>query len=114
MAKFALKILDPRRVLLEGQVESVFVPGDRGEFELLPYHAPLVSLIREGNVVVDWTTTLPVRRGMVRFASNECVILVEEPRHRVPVAVLSSIQARKSKGGAAVHAGPEAEQGHVA
>jgi len=108
VAKFALKIMDPMRVLLEGHVESVFVPGDRGEFELLPYHAPLVSLIREGNVVVDWTTVLSVRRGMVRFANNECVILVEEPRHRVPVAVLSSIQARKSKGG------QEAEQGHVA
>jgi F0F1-type ATP synthase epsilon subunit len=62
----------------------VFLPGDLAEFELLAYHAPIISLLREGRVVVDWETVIPIRRGMVRFYNNECVILVEElgPRAR--------------------------------
>ena len=97
MARFALKILNPKHVLFAAQVESVFLPGDQGEFELQSQHAPLISLLKEGAIVVDWTTAIPVKKGMVRFSDEECVILVEEPVHRERVPVLSSIEARRRK-----------------
>jgi F0F1-type ATP synthase epsilon subunit len=87
LASFALKILNAKHVLFEGQVESVFLPGDQAEFELLPYHAPIVSLLREGHVVVDWKTSIPIKAGMVRFLDNECVILLEEQKPRKPAGV---------------------------
>lgn len=71
-------ILSPRRVLFDGKAASVFLPGDQAEFELLDSHAPIVSLLAPGNVMVDWNTSIPVRRGMVKFDRNECMILVEE------------------------------------
>jgi F0F1-type ATP synthase epsilon subunit len=52
--------------------------GDLAEFEILDYHAPIVSLVRPGNVVVDGHHHIPINRGMVKFSNNECVILVEE------------------------------------
>jgi F0F1-type ATP synthase epsilon subunit len=48
------------------------------EFELLDFHAPIVSLLRPGNVVVDWKRTIPIKKGMVTFDKNECMVLVEE------------------------------------
>lgn len=75
---FRLTILNPKRVVYEGDAESVFLPGDRGEFEILPLHAPIVSLLRSGNVVVDWKRVVPIKNGMVKFDRGECVILVEE------------------------------------
>ena len=71
-------ILNPKDVIFEGEAESVFLPGDLAEFELLDYHAPIVSLLREGNVIVDWKEKIPVTRGMVKFDNNECMILVEK------------------------------------
>lgn len=85
-ATFSLKVLNPKHVVFEGTVESVFLPGDMGEFELLAYHVPIVSLLKEGDIVVDWKTRIPIRKGMVRFVNDECVILLEEQRKPKPAA----------------------------
>lgn len=79
-ATFALKVLNPKQIVFEGQVRSVFLPGDAGEFELLPYHAPIISLLKMGDIVVDWKERIPIRKGMVRFLGDQCVILLEQER----------------------------------
>jgi len=71
-------ILNPKHVMFEGEAASVFLPGEEGEFELLDYHSPLISLLGRGSVVVDWKTSVPIRSGIVKFNRNECVVLVED------------------------------------
>ena len=71
-------ILNPKHVLYEGEARSVFLPGDMAEFELLVYHAPIVSLLRPGQVTVDWNVSVSIKKGMVKFDQNECMILVEQ------------------------------------
>ena len=71
-------ILNPKHVLFDGEAKSVFLPGDLAEFEILDFHAPIVSLLRTGEVTVDWKTRIPIKKGMVKFDHNECMILVEE------------------------------------
>ena len=71
-------ILNPKHVLYEGEARSVFLPGDMAEFELLDYHAPIVSLLRPGQVTVDWNVRVSIKKGMVKFDQNECMILVEQ------------------------------------
>lgn len=78
MATFLLKILNPKQVVFQGDVRTVFFPGDKGEFELMAYHAPIVSLLKEGEIVIDWETRIPVKKGMVRFLGDECVVLLEQ------------------------------------
>ncbi|MEI6788857.1 MAG: hypothetical protein WCL49_10310 [bacterium] len=77
-ATFSLKVLNPKHVVFEGPVETLFLPGDAGEFELLAYHVPIISLLKEGDIVIDWKTRIPIKKGMVRFSNDECVILLEE------------------------------------
>jgi F-type H+-transporting ATPase subunit epsilon len=73
-----VRILTPKHVVFEGEARSVFLPGDAAEFELLDHHAPIVSLLRGGAVTVDWERKIPIRKGMVKFDRNECMILAEE------------------------------------
>jgi len=73
-----LTILNPKHVIFEGDASSVFLPGDLAEFEILDHHAPIVSLLVKGEIVVDWHRRIPIRQGMVRFDRNECMALVEE------------------------------------
>ncbi|OVE74261.1 hypothetical protein BVX94_00870, partial [bacterium B17] len=61
-----------------GDAKSVFLNGDMAEFELMDHHAPIVSLIRPGDVIIDWKMKIPVKEGMVKFDKNECMILVEQ------------------------------------
>ncbi len=72
-------VLSSRDALFEGAARSVFLPGDLAEFELLDYHAPILSLLRRGDVVIDGRARIPIERGMVKFDQNECTVLAEEP-----------------------------------
>ena len=71
-------VLNTEHVVFDGEAASVLLPGDQAEFELLDFHAPIVSLLRRGEVGVDGRNRIPIKKGMVRFDNNECVILVEE------------------------------------
>ncbi len=71
-------ILNPKQVVFDGEAHHVFLPGDMAEFELLDFHAPIVSLLKPGKVIVDWERIIPIKQGMVKFDKNECMILVEQ------------------------------------
>ena len=73
-----LTILNPKHVVYEGDAKSVFLPGDMAEFEILDYHAPIVSLLRPGEVIIDWKIKVPIKQGMVKFDDNVCTVLIEE------------------------------------
>lgn len=46
---FELKIVTPTRELLKGEsIDEVFVPGYKGELNILPGHAPLVTTLQPG------------------------------------------------------------------
>jgi len=75
---FRLTIISPKNLIFENNVTSLFIIGDRSEYELLAYHYPLVGLIQKGDIIIDWKRRIPVRSGILRFFANECTILVEE------------------------------------
>ena len=73
-----LKILDSRRIIYHGQARSVFVQADTGEFEILDFHRPLVSLLRKGVLVVDQEKVFAVNKGVINVSANQVIALVEE------------------------------------
>ena len=75
---FRCIILSPKNLIFENVVSSLFIIGDRSEYELLAYHYPLIGLVQKGDIVVDWKKRIPIRSGILRFFANECTILIEE------------------------------------
>ncbi len=75
---FKCVILSPKRLIYENNVWSVFLTGDRGEYELLAYHYPLLGVLKKGDVIINWEEKIPINGGVVSFLANECTILVEE------------------------------------
>ena len=53
-----LEIVSPEATLFSGEVTSVAVPGVNGEFEMLTNHAPIVSILKSGNVTINGDVTL--------------------------------------------------------
>ena len=53
-----LEIVSPEATLFSGEVVSVTVPGINGEFQMLNNHAPIVSLLQEGEVKIEGDITL--------------------------------------------------------
>ena len=81
--QFRCVILSAKRLILEQEVSSVFISGDRGEYELLAYHYPLIGIVN-GEIVVNWEKRLPVKGGVIRFFANECNIMIEEKIEDAP------------------------------
>ncbi len=75
---FKCMVLSPNKLIFEREVESVFLTGDRGEYEILAYHYPLLGVLKESDIIIDWKEKVPIRGGIIRFFANECIILVEE------------------------------------
>ncbi len=48
METLRLEIVTPTGVLFDDEVKMVTVPGKEGEFGILPHHASLISLLKEG------------------------------------------------------------------
>lgn len=90
-----LEIVTPEETLLHTDVELVSVPGINGEFQMLNNHAPIVSLLIEGNVkfkgenvIIEeefehkFTTNkteymLPIKSGTIEMKENKVIILTE-------------------------------------
>ena len=75
---FKCIILSPNNLIYENEVKSVFFKGDKGEYEILAYHYPLLGVLIQGDIVINWKERVPIKGGVVRFFANECTILVEE------------------------------------
>lgn len=75
-----LKIISPEKILFQGEVENVLVPGEMGKFEILNNHAPIISTLVEGRVVYtinDEKKTIMVKGGFVEVKRNEVNLCVE-------------------------------------
>jgi len=52
MATFHFDLVSPERLLFSGDVDQVDVPGSEGDFGVLAGHAPLVTTLRPGILVM--------------------------------------------------------------
>lgn len=78
MTNFKVSIYMRDKVAFEGEGWSVFLPGDTGEFEVLAFHKPILSLLKEGKVIIDQSKEFPVKKGIMRFHNEELVVLAED------------------------------------
>ena len=75
-----LKIVSPEKIEFDGAVESVFVPGTMGQFEILNNHAPIISTLQKGMVeytVAEGRVQLEIQGGFVEVQKNVVSICVE-------------------------------------
>jgi len=75
-----LKIVSPEKVEFDGEVASVIVPGVVGSFEILPDHAPIISLLETGTVeyaAADGKHQLAIAGGFVEVKKNMVSICAE-------------------------------------
>lgn len=75
-----LRIVSPQGIVRECECKSVGVRSREAEYEVLDFHAPLVSVIRHGSVVIDAEESVAVDSGLVCIGEGRCLVLVEEQK----------------------------------
>lgn len=73
---FKVCIIEYSQLIFESTARKVVLPGDYGEFEVLAFHYPIISLLRDGYIEVD-EVNFPVRRGIAKFDANGLTVLMQ-------------------------------------
>lgn len=71
-----VEVLTQAQVVFDGVANTVILPGDYGEFEVLPFHWPIVSILVKGEIIID-EMGFPILKGIARFSKDKLVALVE-------------------------------------
>lgn len=75
-----LKIVSLEKIVFDGQVERVVVPGTSGAFEILTNHAPIISTLERGTIVFhdsEGTHEVETTGGFVEVQKNNINVCVE-------------------------------------
>ena len=89
-----LQIVSPEAQLFSGEVESVTVPGKSGSFQILNNHAPIVSTLVSGKVIIKGNlklnkdnkekfiqegnqTILNIQTGAIELNDNKAILLID-------------------------------------
>ena len=89
-----LEIISPETTIFSGEVLSVSVPGESGSFQMLNNHAPIVSSLKPGKILIEGDlkikeehknkfkdqngkTSFIVNSGTIEMNNNKLVILAD-------------------------------------
>lgn len=77
---FKFELVSPERLLISKDVRSVLVPGDEGDFMIMPNHSPVMSTLRPGIVEIDdgeSKTSYFVKGGFAEAGPTSLTLLAE-------------------------------------
>ncbi|MFZ1687507.1 MAG: ATP synthase F1 subunit epsilon [Flavobacteriales bacterium] len=76
-----LEIITPDKEIFKGDAKSVSVPGVDGSMGFLDNHAPLITVLKAGDVKVTLPSGkvehFPVKGGVVEVLKNTVLVLAE-------------------------------------
>ena len=83
-----VKFITPHRVLFDGEVDMIVVPGAKGRMGILENHEPTITKLIEGSVELHQsgvaTQSHHIKSGFVEVSLTECKIFgIEEVRRRL-------------------------------
>ena len=80
--KVTFELVSPDRLLMSVEADAVAMPGMEGDFGVLPGHAPVISALRAGIIVVEGAADSPDRiyiaGGFAEISADRLVVLAEE------------------------------------
>lgn len=92
-----IKLITPEKIIFEGEVLSVTIPTTTGAITVLPTHAPLVSSITKGELVIktkDEELHFAVFAGVIDIRPGSIVnILVDRGEKAEEIDVVRAQQA---------------------
>ncbi|MRR19141.1 ATP synthase F1 subunit epsilon [bacterium] len=76
-----IEIITPDRSVYSGEVRSVRVPGRKGSFQVLKDHAPIISTLDAGTVIIaddeGRETRFEITGGVIEVKKNRIILLAD-------------------------------------
>ena len=81
MTEFTFRLVTPQRIVFEGSVVSIQVPGSEGYLGVLAHHAPLITTLKPGKLEMrdpsGRVTAYAVTGGFLEVSDNVASVLAD-------------------------------------
>lgn len=81
MQTFRLEVITPSGLIFDGEVKSITVPGEEGEFGVLAQHVALTTMLKAGVIDIEKadksSESIVINWGSIQITQKEVVILVD-------------------------------------
>jgi F-type H+-transporting ATPase subunit epsilon len=79
-----IEIITPDKKIFEGEIKSVRVPGKKGSFQVLKDHAPIISTLDNGPVMIvdeeNKEINYEISGGVIEVKANVIILLADSVR----------------------------------
>jgi F-type H+-transporting ATPase subunit epsilon len=76
-----IEIITPDKKVYEGDIKSVRVPGKKGSFQVLKDHAPIISTLEQGKVIMieqeGEERIFEISSGVIEVKANKIILLAD-------------------------------------
>ena len=98
MATFRLELVTAERVMYSDDVDMVIAWGTEGQLGILPFHAPLMTMLQPGELIVkkdDEESYLAVTGGFLEVRPDKVIILADACERADEIDVVRAQEARR-------------------
>ena len=98
MATFKLEIVSPEKMIFSDEVNVVLAWGVEGQLGILPHHAPLMTILQPGDLVIRKGTEeeyLTISGGFLEVRPDKVVILADACERAAEIDVTRAEEAKK-------------------
>ncbi|MDI6832940.1 MAG: hypothetical protein QMD02_03730 [Bacteroidales bacterium] len=75
-----VELINPTKIIYKGEVDTIWLPGIVSPFQVLPNHAPLLSVLDKGTIKIkinDQFKNFEIDGGIVEVKNNKLRILID-------------------------------------
>ena len=98
MAKLKFEIVTAERIVYSDDVDIVIAPGIEGQLGILPNHAPLLTMLQPGELVVrkdGEETAMFVRGGFLEVMQNRVTVLADVAERAEEIDIARAEEAKR-------------------
>jgi F-type H+-transporting ATPase subunit epsilon len=98
MSSLKIDIVTAERVVYSAEADIVIAPGVEGQLGILPHHAPLMTILQAGELVVRKGTqeeSLAISGGFLEVRPDRVIVLADQAERAEEIDIARAEEARK-------------------
>jgi F-type H+-transporting ATPase subunit epsilon len=98
MASLKIDIVTAERIVYSAEVDTVIAPGVSGQLGILPHHAPLMTTLQAGELVVrkgGQEEIMAISGGFIEVRPDHVIVLADQAERAEEIDVARAAEARK-------------------
>jgi F-type H+-transporting ATPase subunit epsilon len=98
MSSLKIDIVTAERIVYSAEVDIVVAPGVEGQLGILPHHAPLMTILQAGELVVrkgEQEESLAISGGFLEVRPDRVIVLADQAERAEEIDAERAATARK-------------------